>query len=125
MKRANTNPVDPEAAGDLQIAPAPTDPTADRDDGEVLLGALAIEAGWLSSDDLEDARMRKLFADHLARTKSQLAYRSCFETLHIRYNEIIADGRSHAEEVNRFLGGGLDAGAMAGVVNPDLYRNRG
>ena len=27
--------------------------------------------------------------------------------------------------INRFLGGGLDEQAMAEVVNPDLYRNRG
>ena len=75
--------------------------------------------------ETEDARMRKLFADHLARTKSLLAYRRCFEVLHVKYHSVIEDGRKHADELNRFLGGRLDTEAMAAVVNPELYRNRG
>ncbi len=92
---------------------------------EVLASQRKMLARLGETTETEDPRMRKLFADNLARTKSLLAYRPCFETLHVRYDSVIADGRTHADELNRFLGGRLDAEAMAAVVNPELYRNRG
>jgi hypothetical protein len=76
------------------------------------------------STDTHDARMRELFVSHLARTKSLIAHRPCFDVLHVRYNDVIEDGAKHARELNRFLGGGLDTQAMAAVVSPELYRNR-
>ena len=79
----------------------------------------------LNLAETDDWRMRKLFADHLAHTKSLLTYRPCFEVLHVKYHAVIEDGRKHANELNRFLGGQLDTEAMAAVVNPELYRNRG
>jgi len=75
--------------------------------------------------DTADPRMRQLYINHLARTKSLVAHRSCFEVHHVQYHDVVADGRTHAEAVNRFLGGGLNVDAMASVVNPELYRNRG
>ena len=92
---------------------------------EVLASQTKMLARLGETTETEDPRMRKLFADNLARTKSLLAYRPCFETLHVAYNAVIEDGRTHADELNRFLGGRLDAEAMAAVVNPELYRNRG
>jgi hypothetical protein len=44
--------------------------------------------------------------------------------LHVRYHEVVDDSLGSAERVSRFLGGGLDVGAMASVVRPELYRNR-
>lgn len=75
-------------------------------------------------DETEDARMRQLYINHLARTKTMLSHRSHFEAHHVRYPEVIRDPRGNALEVSRFLGGGLDVDAMADVVNPELYRNR-
>jgi hypothetical protein len=69
--------------------------------------------------------MRALYIAHVARATSHLAYRFCFDVLHVKYNEVLEDGMAHAEQVGRFLGGGLDVRAMAAVVHPDLYRNRG
>ena len=43
----------------------------------------------------------------------------------MKYHSVIEDGRKHADELNRFLGGRLDTEAMAAVANPELYRNRG
>lgn len=74
--------------------------------------------------DADDERMKHFFADHLARTKSLLAYRPCFETLHVQYHDVLADPRGEAERVSRFLGRHMDTGAMAGVVDPELYRSR-
>ena len=92
---------------------------------EVLASQTKMLASLGETTETEDPRMRKLFADSLARTKSRLAYRPCFEVHHVKYHAVIEDGRKHANELNRFLGGRLDTEAMAAVVNPELYRNRG
>lgn len=76
------------------------------------------------TNEAEDQRMRKHFIDHLARTKSLLSHRACFETLHLRYDEVVADGMRYAEEIGRFVGKRLDTAAMAAVISPELYRNR-
>lgn len=72
----------------------------------------------------DDARMRELFVDHVARTRSLLAHRPCFEVLHVRYDEVVSDGVAQAARVSAFLGGRLDPRAMAAAVDPGLYRNR-
>lgn len=77
------------------------------------------------ADDSDDARLRELYVDHLARTRSLLAHRPCFETLYVRYQDVLVGGLEQAARVNAFLGGRLDPEAMAGVVDPSLYRNRG
>jgi hypothetical protein len=40
------------------------------------------------------------------------------------YHELVDDPTSHATRLNEFLGGSLNVGAMAGAVDPKLYRNR-
>ena len=91
---------------------------------EVLASQTKMLASLGEATETDDPRMRKLFADSLARTKSLLAHRPCFDVLHVKYHAVIEDGRKHADELNRFLGGRLDTQAMAAVVNPELYRNR-
>lgn len=76
------------------------------------------------SDETADERMRQLYVNHLARTRSLLAHRPYFDVHHVHYNDVIADVRAHADAVNRFLGGRLDVDAMTSVVRPELYRNR-
>ncbi len=97
----------------------------DRRLDEILASQTKMLASLGEATETDDPRMRKLFADSLARTKSMLAFRPCFEVLHVKYHAVIEDGRKHADDLNRFLGGRLDAEAMATVVNPELYRNRG
>jgi len=76
------------------------------------------------ASETDDARMRELFIDHIARTKSVLAHRNCFEVLEVGFTDVLESGPTHADLVNRFLGGRLDTDAMATVVNPKLYHNR-
>ena len=72
----------------------------------------------------DDARMKELYVDHLAKAARELALRSCFATLDLQHREIIRDPIAAAARVNRFLAGSLDEEAMAAIVNPELYRNR-
>jgi len=72
----------------------------------------------------DDARMKELYIDHLAKAARELASRPCFTTLDLQHRETIREPAAAAARINGFLGGSLDEGAMATVVNPDLYRNR-
>jgi len=73
----------------------------------------------------EDARMKDLYIDHLAKAARELASRPCFSTLDLQHRETIRDPEAAAARINSLLGGSLDEQAMATVVDPDLYRNRG
>lgn len=95
-----------------------------RDIEEVLASQKKMLARRGETDDTPPERMRAHFEDDLWRARYQLTHRPCFETLEVHYSEILARPLEGAERVNTFLGGGLDAKAMAAVVDPELYRNR-
>lgn len=78
-----------------------------------------------AGNDLDDAAVRASFERHLRDVRAWLATRRNFETLRVDYEEMVADPGTMAGRVAAFLGGGLDAAAMAQVVRPDLFRNRG
>jgi hypothetical protein len=83
-----------------------------------MLGALS-EAG-----DGNGLRLRRSYIDHLARTRSLLAHRSCFEALYVDYHAVVRDGAREAARVSQFLGRRLDLVAMAAAVDPALHRQR-
>jgi hypothetical protein len=73
---------------------------------------------------LDDARMAGLYRDQLAKIDAWLAGRPNFRVLDVNHRDLVTDAAPVLAEVDRFLGGGLDLGAMARVVEPTLYRNR-
>ncbi|CAN5487178.1 hypothetical protein BH23ACI1_BH23ACI1_21810 [soil metagenome] len=77
-------------------------------------------AGGTAGDD----EMVRIYEGHLARVTALLRRRRCFETLDVRYADVLADPAGQARRIHQFLGGGLDAARMAEAVSPDLYRNR-
>lgn len=91
---------------------------------EVLVSQSTMLTRLGEPDETHDARMKQLYVNHLARTKTMLTHRPHFEAHNVRYVDVIEDPRRHARAVSRFLGGGLDIDAMAEVVDPELYRNR-
>ena len=68
--------------------------------------------------------MRALFEDDLWRASYQLKRRPEFETIELQYSAVLAHPLEEARRLAAFLGGGLDAEAMAAAVDPQLYRNR-
>jgi hypothetical protein len=64
------------------------------------------------------------YETHLRKVQALLASRACFETLTVRYGDVIADPRAQAERVSQFAGGGLAVDRMAAAVHARLYRNR-
>ena len=95
-----------------------------RDIEEVLASQKKMLARRGETDDTPPERMRAHFEDDLWRAMYQLKHRPCFEILEVHYSDILARPLEGAERVNTFLGGALDAEAMAAVVDPELYRNR-
>lgn len=76
------------------------------------------------ADETDNGRMRQLYINHLARTRTMLSHRPHFQVHHVRYADVIEDPLGNARAVSHFLGRGLDTEAMASVVRPELYRNR-
>lgn len=77
------------------------------------------------ADAVPDQQMAELLEKHLRHVTAWLAAQPHMQVLHVNYGRLVADPRPHAEAVQRFLDAALDAEAMAAVVNPALYRNRG
>ena len=72
----------------------------------------------------DDERTYALYAEHLKQIAMFLSRRRCFSTLSVDYAAIQADPDGQARRVNGFVGGGLDTGRMAGIVDPGLHRQR-
>jgi hypothetical protein len=73
---------------------------------------------------IPDAQLIRIFDDQVAKVLKWLDAQPNFRTLQVVYPELIADPRGNAQRIDEFLGGGLDVDAMAGAVDPKLYRNR-
>jgi hypothetical protein len=64
------------------------------------------------------------YETHLRKVQALLASRACFETLTVRYGDVIADPHAQAARVSQFAGGGLAVDRMTAAVHARLYRNR-
>ena len=75
-------------------------------------------------EDAEDARLLPVLEAQLACLERWLEAREGFVWLGIEHGELITAPGRVAARLNHFLGGGLDAGAMAACVDPALHRQR-
>jgi hypothetical protein len=76
------------------------------------------------SNPEERDRIAELLQKHLLKVHGWLSAQPNIRALDVNYNELLEDPAPQIEQVSRFLGGGLNLERMAGVVRPDLYRNR-
>ncbi len=95
-----------------------------RDLEEVLASQRKMLARRGETEDTAPERMRALFEDDLWRAGYQLKRRPEFESVELHYSSVLARPLEEAQRLAAFLGGGLDAEAMAAAVDPQLYRNR-
>ena len=86
---------------------------------QVMLQRLGRTPSQLSNEQLEAA-----FSKQLKQVRMWLAKQPNIKTLFVSHREAIEHPVAVAKQVNRFLGGGLDIDAMAGVVEASLYRQR-
>ncbi|PXF56252.1 MAG: hypothetical protein C4B58_14180 [Deltaproteobacteria bacterium] len=73
--------------------------------------------------DLSEDGLKKEFDRQVARIKTRLADRG-IPTLYAGFGRCVEQPGKTAAAVNRFLGGSLDAQAMAAAVEPSLYRQK-
>lgn len=97
-----------------------------RDLGEVIASQQAMLArrGALDEAGLRPERLAEVFAQQLAETEAWIAQQPSFRLLALDHAAVIADPTRAAEEMDVFLGGGLDVAAMAGAVDASLHRQR-
>ena len=72
----------------------------------------------------QDEELLAMYESHLEKAQFQLRFRPNFEALYLDYSNVVAEPAREAQRIAYFLGGGLDAGRMAGAVDGSLYRNR-
>jgi hypothetical protein len=72
----------------------------------------------------DDQEMGSRFANHLADIAAWLKTQAHIEVLYVNYADVMNYPLASAEQVNRFLGNGLDPQKMATAVDQTLYRNK-
>ena len=95
--------------------------------GEVLASQrqMLIRRGETTDDGGGDAQLRAAFENHVRDVLVWLRDQGNFEVLELGFRDVHDDPEQSARAVKAFLGGKLiDECAMAGVVNPELYRQR-
>jgi hypothetical protein len=94
--------------------------------GEVIASQERMLAGLASAEAgaIEATHLAAILARHLDETRAFLAVRAACAVLRVEHAALLGDPRAVAAEIDAFLGGGLDVGAMARAVDPALYRQR-
>jgi len=77
-----------------------------------------------SGDGPDDKEMGRIFAKHLRDTEEWLGKQKNTDVLYMNYNEIVRNPVVQADILKQFFGSRLNAEAMAGVIERNLYRNR-
>ena len=77
-----------------------------------------------NADDMDDTKMAALFEKHLQNTIRWIDSQPNVAVLYVHYSDMLTNPIPQIKRVNEFLGSRLDETAMAGVVDPALYRNR-
>jgi hypothetical protein len=72
----------------------------------------------------DEATLATIFPTYLAQLETWLAEQPAFSFLAVDYHRVLKEPLEAAREVNAFLQGDLDLGAMAAAVDPTLYRHR-
>ena len=97
-----------------------------RDLGEVVASQnkMLVRRGEAAGSDADDERAIGLYRQHLRKVELLLAERANFARLDVDHRAVLADPRTEARRVGRFLGRALDVEKMAAAVDERLYRNR-
>lgn len=72
----------------------------------------------------DDDTLSRLFEEDLRQVERWVENRPNVECLQVSYNQMLTDPESEVRRIVDFLDDGADPEAMAGVVDPALYRQR-
>lgn len=73
---------------------------------------------------ISDEEMGPLLARHVDQVMAWMKTQDNIECRQVDYNDVVRDAGPIIEELNQFLGGGLDTEAMCAVIDHSLYRQR-
>jgi hypothetical protein len=76
------------------------------------------------TDKVSDEKLSEIYGKHLAKVQSWLAAQPNFSVLFVDYNALLAEPDAHMRQISRFLEDQVDFEKMAGVIDPNLYRQR-
>lgn len=76
------------------------------------------------TDKVSDEKLAEMYAKHLAKIETWIRAHPNVEVLYVDYNDLLANPEAYPQRINQFLEGRLNAGKMADVVDPRLYRQR-
>ena len=86
---------------------------------KAMLERLGTQGASLASEQL-----RAVFEAQLQEAERWLRQQPHVELMELDYAGVVADPQAASQRLEAFLAGGLDAEAMAGAVDPSLYRRR-
>jgi hypothetical protein len=89
---------------------------------EILMSQRAMLARSGQGKDFDDADMGALFSRHLKEIEQWLAKQNNFEVFYAAYNEVMANPRHYAHQLNLFMHNALNEEKMVQVVDSALYR---
>ena len=72
----------------------------------------------------DEALLRRAFFGHLEQVERSLAAAPNVEVLFVSYARLVTAPEAQLDRIQRFFSGSLDRAAMAGVIEPGLYRRR-
>jgi hypothetical protein len=98
---------------------------AQRDLEEIVASQNAMLRRLGTMNPVDDHKALDLYRRHLVNVKLLMRTRPNFEMLTVPYVQAVREPLTVAGHIAGFLGGRLDVARMAGVVDPQLYRNRG
>jgi hypothetical protein len=78
----------------------------------------------IQGDEISDEKIAELYEKHLKEIETWLEEQPNMRTLHISYNQILADPQPCLIRINKFLGGKLNIQAMIQEIDHSLYRER-
>lgn len=73
---------------------------------------------------VSDDEIRRMFIVHLDHVVNWMNAQKCIDVIYVNYNRMVNEPNDAIDRINTFLGGDLDTGAMAEVIDPKLYRQR-
>ena len=69
-------------------------------------------------------KIASIFEKQMVKVIATMQELECFSLLEVWHDKVLDQPLAQAEAISEFLGGALDANAMASVVDPQLYRQR-
>ena len=76
------------------------------------------------TDKVSDEDLAKMYEKHLTKVQTWLGSQANIAALDVDYNLLLENPRPYLEQIQKFLGKGLNIDNMGNIIDPQLYRQR-